>query len=279
MTTICSALEAILFAAGEPVEVNRISLILNISEQDVLQAADELTASFSEAGHSICLVRMEGKLQLCSSPAYASVVGKILEQRKPPMLSPASLEVLAIVAYYQPVTAAYISRVRGVDSSYTISSLADKGLIESRGKLEAPGRPTLYGTTDLFLRTMQISDLSELPGPPEIASAEGIQQLQQAIEALQAKEAGSLSDQQRSLLCQLDRYHEFCRDLGVTPENAGLAWLLSNPAVTCPIVVASEAGQLTSSLKALECKLTPEALDQLDAIFPKVGEAPEAYAW
>ena len=190
MTTICSALEAILFAAGEPVEVNRISLILNVSEQDVLQAADELSAVFAEEGHSICLVRMEGKLQLCSSPAYASVVGKILEQRKPPMLSPASLETLAVVAYYQPVTAAYISRVRGVDSSYTISSLLDKGLIESRGKLEAPGRPVLFGTTDLFLRTMQIRELSELPPLPEIASTEGIEKLQQAIDALQQEESG-----------------------------------------------------------------------------------------
>ena len=100
------------------------------------------------------------------------------------------METLAIVAYYQPVTAAYVSRIRGVDSSYSVSSLTEKGLIESKGRLEAPGRPTLYGTTDLFLRTMQISDLSELPKLPEIASTEGIQQLQQAIDALQEKETG-----------------------------------------------------------------------------------------
>ena len=85
--------------------------------------------------------------------------------------------------------------------------------------------------------------------------------------------------EQAALLKQLDQYHAFCSDLGVTPENAGLAWLLSNPAVTCPIVGANECGQLTSSLKALECKFSPEALAQLDSIFPKVGEAPGAYAW
>ena len=84
--------------------------------------------------------------------------------------------------------------------------------------------------------------------------------------------------EQAALLKQLDQYHAFCSDLGVTPENAGLAWLLSNPAVTCPIVGANECGQLTSSLKALECKFSPEALAQLDSIFPKVGEAPGAYA-
>ena len=98
------------------------------------------------------------------------------------------METLAIVAYYQPVTTAYISRVRGVDSSYTVTSLAEKGLIEGKGKLEAPGRPTLYGTTDLFLRTMQISSLSDLPPLPEIASVEGIAKLQQAIDALQNQE-------------------------------------------------------------------------------------------
>ncbi len=95
----------------------------------------------------------------------------------------------------------------------------------------------------------------------------------------QARDTGSLTDQQLEQLKRLDLYHAFCRDLGVTPENAGLAWLLSNPAVTCPIVGASEPGQLTSSLKALACTLTPENLAQLDEIFPKVGEAPEAYAW
>ena len=135
------------------------------------------------------MIRISDKLQLCSSAEYASVITKILEQRKPPSLSPAALETLAVVAYYQPVTTAYISRIRGVDSSYTVTSLTEKGLIEGKGKLEAPGRPTLYGTTDLFLRTMQISSLSDLPPLPEIASVEGIAKLQQAIDTLQNQEA------------------------------------------------------------------------------------------
>ncbi len=185
MTKICSALEAVLFAAGDPVPAGRISLIMSCSEEEVFEAARELAETLEEDGHAICLVQMGDKLQLCSSPAYAEIVTKILEQRRPPMLSPASLETLAIVAYYQPATAAYISKVRGVDSSYTISSLVEKGLIEGKGKLEAPGRPTLYGTTDLFLRTMGISTLSDLPSLPEIASTEGIEKLQQAIDALQ----------------------------------------------------------------------------------------------
>ena len=188
MTENCSALEAVLFAVGEPVAVGRISLVLGISEEEVESAASELSEVFRDGSHSISLIRIGDKLQLCSSPAYASVVAKILEQRRPPSLSPAALETLAIVAYYQPVTAAYISRVRGVDSSYTVTSLTEKGLIEGKGRLEAPGRPTLYGTTDLFLRTMQVSQLSDLPPLPEVASTEGIAKLQQAIDALQEKE-------------------------------------------------------------------------------------------
>ena len=185
MTNYCSALEAILFAAGEPVPISRISLILGISEGAVEEAAEELTEVFRAEKHSLSVIRMADKLQLCTSPEFAPVIAKILEQRRPPSLSPAALETLAIVAYYQPVTAVAISRIRGVDSTYTVASLTEKGLIEGKGKLEAPGRPTLYGTTDLFLRTMQIRELSELPPLPEIASTEGIAKLQQAIDALQ----------------------------------------------------------------------------------------------
>ena len=188
MTNYCSALEAILFAAGEPVPISRISLVLGIPDETVEEAARELDNIFREANHAISVIRISDKLQLCSSPEYAPVITKILEQRKPPSLSPAALETLAVVAYYQPVTSAYISRIRGVDSSYTVASLMEKGLIEGKGRMEAPGRPTLYGTTDLFLRTMQISSLSDLPPLPEIASVEGIAKLQQAIDALQQQE-------------------------------------------------------------------------------------------
>ncbi|MBO6093026.1 MAG: SMC-Scp complex subunit ScpB [Oscillospiraceae bacterium] len=188
MTNYCSALEAILFAAGEPVPISRISLVLGIPDETVEEAARELENIFREANHAISVIRISDKLQLCSSPEYAPVITKILEQRKPPSLSPAALETLAVVAYYQPVTSAYISRIRGVDSSYTVASLMEKGLIEGKGRMEAPVRPTLYGTTDLFLRTMQISSLSDLPPLPEIASVEGIAKLQQAIDALQQQE-------------------------------------------------------------------------------------------
>ena len=128
---------------------------------------------------------MNDSLQLCSAPEYATYVLRALEQRRPPKLSQSALEVLAVVAYFQPVTRAYIDQVRGVDSSYTVSSLVERGLIESSGKLEAPGRPSLYQTSELFLRTMGMTTLDELPVLPDLSSGEGTEKLQAAIEELQ----------------------------------------------------------------------------------------------
>lgn len=178
------ALEAILFASGDPVPAARISLILGVSEDDVIAAANELKSELSYNMRGVRLVFLDDKLQLCSAPEYASVITKTLEQRRPPMLSQPALETLAVVAYFQPVTRAYIDQVRGVDSSYTVSVLLDKGLIERCGKLDVPGRPSLLRTTDVFLRTMSISKLEELPELPEITTSDGAKNLEIAIEKL-----------------------------------------------------------------------------------------------
>lgn len=181
---IKSAIEAILFAAGEPVPAARISLILGVDEADVFAAAKELSDEYSFEQRGIRLLRLENKLQLCSSPEYAAVIAKTLEQRKPPMLSQPALETLAVVAYFQPVTRAYIDQVRGVDSSYTVGVLLDRGLIERCGKLDVPGRPSLLRTTDVFLRTMGVSSLDELPELPDISSGDGVKKLEDAIDKL-----------------------------------------------------------------------------------------------
>ncbi len=181
---IKSAIEAILFAAGEPVPAARISLILGVDEADVFAAAKELSDEYSFEQRGIRLLRLENKLQLCSSPEYAAVITKTLEQRKPPMLSQPALETLAVVAYFQPVTRAYIDQVRGVDSSYTVGVLLDRGLIERCGKLDVPGRPSLLRTTDVFLRTMGVSSLDELPELPDISSGDGVKKLEDAIDKL-----------------------------------------------------------------------------------------------
>lgn len=181
---IKSAVEAILFAAGEPVPTARISLILEVSEDEVLAAAKELSDEYSFNRRGIRILTLDNKLQMCSSPEYAVVISKTLEQRKPPMLSQPALETLAVVAYFQPVTRAYIDQVRGVDSSYTVGVLIDRGLIERCGKLDVPGRPSLLCTTDTFLRTMGVSRLEELPELPDISSGDGVKKLEDAIEKL-----------------------------------------------------------------------------------------------
>ena len=182
---VTAALEAILFAAGEPVPSGRIAQVLGVTELEVAAAAEALTAIYGERGSGLRLLRLENKLQLCSAPEFAQTVTHALELRKPPRLSPAALEVLAVVAYFQPVTRAYIDQIRGVDSSYTVGVLLERGLIEPRGKLEVPGHPTLYATGDVFLRTMNIGSLEELPTLPDLGADEGIIALQNKIEALQ----------------------------------------------------------------------------------------------
>ena len=181
---IKSALEAILFAAGEPVPAARISLILEQDEETVWDAARELSEQYEKEGRGIRILKLDKALQMCSAPEYAAVIGKTLEQRKPPMLSQPALETLAVVAYFQPVTRAYIDQVRGVDSSYTVGVLIDRGLIERCGKLDVPGRPSLLRTTDVFLRTMGVSKLEELPELPDISSGDGVKKLEDAIEKL-----------------------------------------------------------------------------------------------
>ncbi len=188
-TEIMAALEAVLFASGEPVAAERIAKVLGVTVEEVFVAASALERRCSVAESGIRLLLLGEKLQLCSAPEYAQTVARALEQRRPPRLSASALEVLAIVAYFQPVTRAYIDQIRGVDSAYTVGVLAERGLIEPCGRLEVPGRPILYGTGEIFLRTMNLSSLEELPPLPDTDTDEGIIALQNQIEALQSAAA------------------------------------------------------------------------------------------
>ena len=190
MIDILSVIEAILFAAGESVPVARLSLILGVGEDEVLAAAEELREKYEREQRGMRILRLDDKLQMCSAPEFAPYISKALEQRKPPMLSQPALETLAVVAYFQPVTRAYVEQVRGVDSSYTVSALCERGLIEECGRLEVPGRPAVFRTTDVFLRTMGISSMTELPPLPEVSAGEGMDKLKEAIDKLQAAENG-----------------------------------------------------------------------------------------
>lgn len=164
---IRAACEAILFASGEPVEAARIAEALELDIEAVTGALWELAASLDERGSGICLLRLGSKYQLCSRVEYAQQVRSVLDIKKNAPLSPAAFEVLAVVAYNQPVTKAYIEQIRGVDCSGVVSTLCQKGLLEEKGRLDLPGRPLLYGTTPDFLRCFCLSSLADLPELPE----------------------------------------------------------------------------------------------------------------
>lgn len=157
------ALMAILFAAGEPVEAKRLAATLEVDEDEIHQELQALMDMLSYERSGIRIIRLESAYQMCSSAEMAPYVTKALETRKPPKLSASQLEALTIIAYYQPATKAYVEQLRGVDSSYSISALLTKKLIEECGRLNVPGRPILYRTTPDFLRTFGLSSLEELP--------------------------------------------------------------------------------------------------------------------
>lgn len=166
------AIEAILFAAGEPVEVSRLAMALEADEKDIAAAADGLMDELSFNRRGMRVLRLENAYQMVSSGEMADYITKALETRKPPKLSSSQLEALTIVAYYQPATKAMVEQIRGVDSSYSIGALLNKKLIEDAGRLNVPGRPILYRTTPDFLRTFGLSSLEELPPIDKVSLGE-----------------------------------------------------------------------------------------------------------
>ena len=178
-TELQRAIEAILFAAGERVELPRLAMALETDEKDVEKAADALADELAFERRGIRILRLEKGYQMVSSGEMADYITKALETRKPPKLSSSQLEALTIIAYYQPATKAMVEQLRGVDSSYSIGALLNKKLIEDAGRLNVPGRPIQYRTTPDFLRTFGLSSLEELPpidkvelGEPVIAEEE-----------------------------------------------------------------------------------------------------------
>ena len=186
-----SALEAILFASGEPVQVDRICVALDIDRPTVEQLLQKLMDYYAYERRGIRLLKIDDSWQLCSAPDYAETIRKAFEIRKPAKLSQPALEVLTIIAYYQPATRAYVDQIRGVDSSYTVSLLLERDLIEECGRLAVPGRPIQYRTTQTFLRSFGLSNLDELPELPNTTPEDGqlTLEMQAAVERLQAAQA------------------------------------------------------------------------------------------
>ena len=175
MTQLESTLEAVLFAAGDAVSLDRLCAALETPREDILAAAGALEALYALENRGLMLRRIEDRLQLCSRPMYAEVARRVTESRRAATLSPAALEVLTIVAYRQPVTRAFIDQLRGVDSGGTLAGLAEKQLIEEAGRLEVPGRPILYRTTGRFLQAFALESLDDLPALPALTENEQLE--------------------------------------------------------------------------------------------------------
>lgn len=161
------AIEAIIFASGEPISLDKIAVALELGKEEAQQAITAVMADFNQSHSGIQMIRLKDSYQICTKAEFEPKIRLALELKHNAPLSAAALEVLSIVAYHQPVTKAFLEQVRGVDSSGVLSGLFAKGLIEERGRLELPGRPLLYGTTQNFLRCMNIASLEELPEVPE----------------------------------------------------------------------------------------------------------------
>lgn len=166
MKEIEAAVEGILFASGEPVHIDRICLAAELDRPTAELVLQKLMDYYSFERRGMRLLRLEDSWQLCSAPEYADVIRRAFEIRKPAKLSQPALEVLTIIAYYQPTTRAYVDQIRGVDSSYTVGLLLDRHLIEECGRLQVPGRPRLYRTTKAFLQAFHLNSLEDLPEMP-----------------------------------------------------------------------------------------------------------------
>ena len=163
---IC-AFEALLYASGEPISIERVAQVFEIEPEEVVSVMESLGDRLKKNKSGLELVRMENTYQLATKTEYAEYIKRAFDIRRRTPLSPAALEVLAVVAYNQPVTKSFIEQVRGVDCSGVVTTLIEKGLVEERGRLELPGKPLLYGTTKNFLRCFSLNDLTELPPLPK----------------------------------------------------------------------------------------------------------------
>ena len=166
MKEVEAAIEGILFASGEPVAVDRICMAMDMDRPTVELVLQKLADYYAYERRGMRLLKMEDSYQLCSAPEYGDMIRRAFEVRKPAKLSQPALEVLTIIAYYQPTTRAYVDQIRGVDSSYTVGLLLDRHLIEECGRLQVAGRPRLYRTTQAFLRAFHLQSLDDLPEMP-----------------------------------------------------------------------------------------------------------------
>lgn len=162
-----SAVEAVLFACGEPIELDKLALAVEMDKSEAERLIERLNNRYSDAGSSLVISKLGDSYQLMTKPQYARYIKTALETRRQSPLSPAALEVLAIVAYNQPVTRGFVDQVRGVDSSGVMRSLVERNLLEEHRRLtDVPGHPMSFKTTENFLRCFKLNSLDDLPPIP-----------------------------------------------------------------------------------------------------------------
>ena len=177
--------EAIIFASGEPVERARLIDALGCSPEKLNTALNELRNEYDDRGSAVELLLLGSKAQFATRPHYAEAVRNVLDMKRNQPLSSAAFEVLAVVAYNQPVTRSFIEQVRGVDCGGVINTLCQRNLIEECGRLDLPGRPLIYCTTMDFLKCFCMSTLAELPEIPATkAAAAALENLQSDVSGI-----------------------------------------------------------------------------------------------
>ncbi|MBQ6937182.1 MAG: SMC-Scp complex subunit ScpB [Clostridia bacterium] len=161
------ALEAVLFSLGEAVEIEKLAEALEVREDEVKNAFQSLKKRYEDEGRGIRLIEIENSIQMCSNPDYYECIQRVTQIKRQAGLSSAALETLSIIAYNQPVTKGTMDFIRGVDCTYSVARLLERGFIDELGRAETPGRPILYGTTMEFLRCFGLKSLEDLPPLPE----------------------------------------------------------------------------------------------------------------
>lgn len=180
--------EALLFASGEPAEISRLCAVALLEEDALVASCEELEAFYQQSGSALTVLRLSDSYQLAARTPFSEAIRSLLEKKKNAPLSSAALEVLAIIAYNQPVTKAFVEQVRGVDCSGVINTLCLKGLLEETGRLDLPGRPLTYGTTANFLRCFGLSDLSDLPQIPQNEQTDSLKEINKDASVLDGQE-------------------------------------------------------------------------------------------
>lgn len=193
-----AALEAILFASGDPISATKLAQALEVEPDLLVLILQNLQDELEERESGLCIVKLGDKYQMCTRTEFSESVRKVLEMRRNVPLSQAAFEVLAVIAYNQPVTKSFVEQVRGVDCSGVIASLTQKGLIEERGRLDLPGKPLIYGTTPAFLRCFCIESLSDLPALPESEMAEPTNVAEETEDESEPEVSATESDSENS---------------------------------------------------------------------------------